>query len=83
MYGSPEAIEAYLFIRLENFPKRSNRDYQRLQELGDLLLEIEAAKLDGYLPGLSFLDTATGINLFVEKLPHDIQEQWIDQGSRY
>lgn len=74
-YGCPEAIEAFLFIRLENFPKHSDIDYQRLQELGDLLLEIEAAKLDGYLPGRSFLDTATGIN--------NIQEQCIGQGSRY
>lgn len=82
-YGSPEAIEASLFDRLNHFPKLSNRDHQKLQELGDLLLEIEAAKQEGYLPGLSFLDTARGINPIAEKLPHNVQEQWITQGSRY
>lgn len=68
-YGSPEAIEASLFKSLDQFPRLSNRDYQKLQELGDLLLEIEAAKHDGYMAGLSFLDTARGINPIVEKLP--------------
>ena len=38
---------------------------------------------DGYMAGLSFLDTARGINPIVEKLPYNIQEQWISQGSRY
>lgn len=58
--GSPEAIEASLFKRLNQFPRLSNRDHQKLQELGDLLLEIEAATC--YLAGLGFLDTARGIN---------------------
>lgn len=38
-YGSPEAIEAALFTRLENFQRIQNKDFQRLQELADLLLE--------------------------------------------
>ncbi|XP_051803959.1 uncharacterized protein LOC127533925 isoform X1 [Acanthochromis polyacanthus] len=82
-FGSPEAIEASLFKRLEDFQKIQNKDYKGLQELADLLLEIEAAKSGGYLPGLTFLDTARGVNPIVEKLPYSLQEQWMTQGSRY
>ncbi|KAG7523181.1 hypothetical protein JOB18_041139 [Solea senegalensis] len=54
----PEVIERALFERLENFPKFSNKDPQKLRELGDLLTELNSAKSEGYLPGLSYLDTA-------------------------
>lgn len=43
-YGSPEAIEAFLFSRLHDFPKLSIKDSENLRELSDLLLEILAAK---------------------------------------
>lgn len=82
-YGSPEAIEAFLFSRLHDFPKLSIKDSKKLQELSDLLFEILAAKKEGYLPGLNFLDTARGINPILEKLPHSIQEQWMSKGSYY
>ncbi|XP_073763460.1 uncharacterized protein [Danio rerio] len=82
-YGSSEVIEASLFKRLESFPRVSPKDNHLLQELADLLLEIEAAKNEGYLPGLSFLDTSRGINPIVEKLPHSMQEAWVNQGSKY
>ncbi|KAK0140410.1 hypothetical protein N1851_022619 [Merluccius polli] len=82
-YGSPEAIEASLFSRLESFPKAGPKDSHLLQELADLLLELEAAKNEGYLPGLSFLDTSRGINPIVEKLPSGLQESWVREGSRY
>ncbi|KAL7880692.1 hypothetical protein SRHO_G00029460 [Serrasalmus rhombeus] len=82
-YGSPEAIEGSLFSRLEKFPRVAHKNHLQLQELADLLLEIEAAKCEGYLPGLSFLDTARGINPIVEKLPYNLQEQWMSQGFRY
>ena len=80
-YGSPEAIEASLFSRLENFPKIGNKDYPKLQEMADLLTEVKAAKLEGNLPGLSFLDTARGTNPIVEKLPHYLQDKWLTRGS--
>ncbi|XP_026036546.1 uncharacterized protein LOC113029762 [Astatotilapia calliptera] len=83
IYGSSEVIEASLFKRLESFPRVTPRDNHLLQELADLLLELEAAKNEGYLPGLSFLDTPRGINPIVEKLPHTLQESWIKQGSKY
>ncbi|KAL4008122.1 hypothetical protein ACER0C_001974 [Sarotherodon galilaeus] len=83
IYGSSEVIEASLFRRLESFPRVTPRDNHLLQELADLLLELEAAKNEGYLPGLRFLDTPRGINPIVEKLPHTLQESWIKQGSKY
>ncbi|TWW54221.1 hypothetical protein D4764_0192240 [Takifugu flavidus] len=82
-YGSPEAIEASLFGRLESFPRVGHKDSHLLQELADLLRELEAAKDEGYLPGLSFLDTSRGINPIVEKLPGGLQEAWVKEGSRY
>ncbi|KAI4876335.1 hypothetical protein NFI96_002704 [Prochilodus magdalenae] len=82
-YGSPEMIEKALFDRLERFPRISNKDPQKLRELGDLLQEIVAAQYEGNLPGLTYLDTARGLNPIVEKLPFSLQEKWISQGSNY
>ncbi|XP_060793215.1 uncharacterized protein LOC132896416 [Neoarius graeffei] len=83
VYGSPEAMETALFGKLERFPKVLNKEPKRLWELGDLLLEIEAAKEDGYLPGLRYLDTARGINPILEKLPFNLQEKWMVHGTKY
>lgn len=82
-YGSPEAIEHTLFSKLENFPKVSYKDPQKLRELADLLMEVEAAKLDGILTGLSYLDTSRGVCPIMEKLPFGIQERWKSVGSKY
>lgn len=43
-YGSAEMIENALLKKLEEFPKISNKDNEKLWELGDLLLELEAAR---------------------------------------
>ncbi|RXN19676.1 hypothetical protein ROHU_025549 [Labeo rohita] len=59
------------------------RDYSKLHELSDLLMEIESAKADGYPPGLSYLDTARGINPIVQKLPFNLQEKWLSHGAAY
>ncbi len=83
MYGSPEAIEGALFAKLEKFPKIAPKEHQRLMELSDLLSEIEFAKEEGYLPGLSYLDTARRVNPIVEKLPYGLQEKWMMEGSHY
>lgn len=53
-YGSPEVIENALLKKIEDFPKISVRDNRKLRELGDVLMELEAAKTNGYLPGLSY-----------------------------
>lgn len=82
-YGAPEAIEDALFQRINSFPKITNRDYLKLHELSDLLMELEAAKVDGDLPGLQYLDTARGINPLVQKLPFNLQEKWLSLGSSY
>lgn len=82
-YGCPEVIENALLQRLENFPKISNKDNQRLMELGDILMEVESAKSGGHLPGLAYLNTARGVNPIVEKLPYGLQERWVTQGSKY
>lgn len=82
-YTAPELIESSLFTRLDAFPRVATRDYNKLRELGDLLMELQAAKEDGYLPGLDCLDTARGISPVLEKLPHNLQEKWITEGSRF
>ncbi|XP_059836403.1 uncharacterized protein LOC132399729 [Hypanus sabinus] len=50
-YAAPEIIEAALYRCLENFPKVSAKDHIKLRELGDLLMEIQGAKEDGYSTG--------------------------------
>lgn len=82
-YGALEVIEKALFKRIEHFPRISSKDYSKLHELSDLLMEIELAKAEGYLPGLSYLDTARGINPIVQKLPFNLQEKWLSHGSSY
>ncbi|KAL3969206.1 hypothetical protein ACER0C_029163 [Sarotherodon galilaeus] len=82
-YGSPEVVENALLKKIEQFPKLNNRDNTKLRELGDVLQEIECAKDGGYLPGLSYLDTAHGVNPIVEKLPYGLQEKWIATGAKY
>lgn len=81
-YGTPEVIEHALLKKLEDFPKLTNKDGAKLRELGDILLELECAKADGYLPGLAFLDTARGVNPIVGKLPYSLQEKWITKGYK-
>lgn len=50
-----------------------------MRELG----ELQAAKQDGYLPGLTYLDNARGINPIVEKLPYFLQEKWLSHSMKY
>ncbi len=78
-YGSAEAMELALFNKLERFPKLSNKDPQRLRELGDLLLELQTAKAEGYLPGLTYLDTGF-VHIFTNKFPwlfHDFSMTFV------
>ncbi|XP_060782945.1 uncharacterized protein LOC132890172 [Neoarius graeffei] len=82
-YGSAEVIEDALFKRIDAFPKITNRDYSKLTKLSDLLMELESAKAEGDLPGLSFLDTAKGVNPIVQKLPFSLQERWASVGVSY
>ncbi|XP_067279206.1 uncharacterized protein [Pseudorasbora parva] len=76
-------VEHALLKKLEDFPKLGNKDSHKLRELGDILLELECAKIEGYLPGLAYLDTAHGLKPIVEKLPYSLQERWVTEGFRY
>ncbi|XP_042281759.1 uncharacterized protein LOC121906755 [Thunnus maccoyii] len=82
-YAAPEMIERSLFDRLGNFPRVSAKEHVKLRELSDLLMEVQCAKEDGYLPALSYLDTARGIEPIVAKLPYGLQERWISAGSKH
>ncbi|XP_059820511.1 uncharacterized protein LOC132391399 isoform X1 [Hypanus sabinus] len=82
-YGSPDIIERALYRRLENFPKVSAKDHFKLREFGDLLMEIQGAKEDGYSAGLVFLDTPSGIRPIVDKLPFGLQDKWLTVASEY
>nr|XP_054593728.1 uncharacterized protein LOC129160752 [Nothobranchius furzeri] len=82
-YGAPEIIEQSLFQRLDSFPKIRAKDHVRLRELGDLLTEIQGAKEDGFLTGLTYLDTSRGIGPIVDKLPYGLQEKWVSSGSDF
>ena len=82
-FGSAEVIEDALFKRLDSYPKITNRDYSKLTKLSDLLMELQSAKDEGDLPGLSFLDTARGVNPIVQKLPFNLQERWASVGASY
>ncbi|XP_031756210.1 uncharacterized protein LOC116410228 [Xenopus tropicalis] len=81
-YGSPEVIQRTLQKRLDAFPKLTNKDAKKLEQLGDLL-EIECAKEEGYLRGLTYLDNAIGLNPTVEKLPYHMQLKWASVGTKY
>ncbi|CAJ0962816.1 unnamed protein product [Ranitomeya imitator] len=82
-YGSAEAIEKSLFKRLQNIPRINLKEAHKLLDLSDLLIELELAKRVPRLSGLSYLDTAHGVNSIVSKLPHSLQEKWAVCVSRY
>lgn len=46
-------------------------------------MELLDAKEDGYLQGLSYLDTQRSINPIVVRLPVNLQEKWLFAGSQY
>ncbi|KAL1480961.1 hypothetical protein MTO96_050595 [Rhipicephalus appendiculatus] len=80
-FGRPGAIEDALLKRLEDFPKIPCRDNAKLKELGDLLLELEPAKTDPYLAGLSYLDAGRGIKKMVAKLPSGTSRELYVSGN--
>lgn len=82
-YGAPEVIENSLLERVDSFPKFSNKDNKKLRQLGDLLTELQAAKSEGALSGLAYLDTARGISGIVQKLPFSVQEKCMLLGYAY
>ncbi len=82
-FGAPEVVESSLLRRLETFPKISNKEWKKLRELGDLLMELLVAKSEGVLLGLTCLDTARGIASIVQKLPFNLQDKWMTLGYTF
>ncbi|KAM3856567.1 uncharacterized protein M6D78_001413 [Vipera latastei] len=82
-HRSPEALENALFERLQNFLKIGDKDNYKLQKLSDLLMEIELAKTDPRLTGLTYLDSSHGVNPVVSKLPYGLQVDWTRHSSDY
>ena len=46
-------------------------------------MDLQSAKAEGDIPGLSFLNTARGVNPVVQKLPFNLQEKWTSVGASY
>lgn len=83
-YGSPEMVEAGLKHKLENFRPLTNKDNIRFYDLTDILSEIEAVKEDPrYASLLSYYDSSAGVLPIASKLPHAVQQKWINEASRY
>ena len=75
-YGSDTVITEVYLNKMNDFPKIGYRDNKKLQELGDLLLELQCAKTDGGYPGLRILNEPSCIKPVIAKLPNDIQTRW-------
>ena len=81
-YGSNAVLTKVHLDKLTDFPKIGYKD-NKLQELGDLLLELECAKKDGSLQGLRILDEPIYLKAILTKLPGDIQSRWQRHAFRY
>lgn len=81
--GPPRSSKTHCSKRIGQPRKVLNRDTVKLREPSDILRELECAKQDGALSGLSYLDTARGVKQIVEKLPYNLQDKWISFGSKY
>jgi hypothetical protein len=62
--------------KLTNFPKIAFKDHKKLQEFGDLVLELECVKGNGRLQGLKILDEPIFFKPVLTKLPGVIQNRW-------
>lgn len=83
-YGYPEMMELSIKKRIQNFPKISVKDTQKLYDLHDLASEIDALKSDTSMaPFLSHYDSSIGVTPLVNKLPHNLQEKWTNSAVRY
>ena len=82
-YGSNVVLTKVHLDKLSNVPKISYKDNKKLQEFGDLLLELECAEDDGRLQGLRILDKPIYLKPIVAKLPGDVQTRWQTHAFRY
>ncbi|KAK3101561.1 hypothetical protein FSP39_004496 [Pinctada imbricata] len=83
-YARPEMVESSVKQKLLLFPKITNKDYKRLYDLVDIVVEIESLKSeDKYRSLFASYDSSAGVNLIVAKLPYQLQEKWTTEASRY
>ncbi len=82
-YGSNVVLTKAHLDKLTNFPKIGFKDNKKLQDFGDLLLELQCAKEDGHLQGLRILDEPIYLRPVLTKLPGDIQSRWQRHAFRY
>lgn len=47
------------------------------------MMELDAAKAEGDLPGLAYLDTPRGVNAIVQRFTYGVQVKWLSHGSTY
>lgn len=69
--------QAGKMLRLDVFPRITNKDVHRLRDLGDLLLELQSMKESDRLPGLAYLDTVQEVNPIVKKFLFNLRDKWI------
>lgn len=82
-FGSNAVVTQVHLEKLKTFPKIGDRENKRLQEFGDLLLELQCAKNDGALRGLKILDEPAYLRPVVTKLPDDLQGRWQRHAFKY
>ena len=83
-YGNPVMIEAALKKRLNNVQKIMVKGYKILYELSNVLSEIQAIKeRTDYSDQLGYYVSSSGVTPIVNKLPHNIQENWVTSAVRY
>lgn len=83
VYGIPEMIENALLKKVDDFPKITAKDNHKLRELRNILMELEAARANGYLPGFSCLNTSRGVSPIIQTLAHNLQERRLKVGTLY
>ena len=82
-YGSNIVLTKAHLDKLTNFPKIGQKDNKKLQEFGDVVLELQCAKDNGRLQGLRILDEPIFMKLVLVKLPGDVQNRWQKHAFSY
>jgi len=83
-YGAPELVAEALKRKLASFPNISPKDAKQLYSLSDIVSEIECVKEDPkFMTLFSYFDSSSGVSPIVTKLPHFLQEKWVNQASNF
>ena len=82
-YGSNIVLTKAHLDKLTNFPKIGLKDNKKLQEFGDVVLELQCAKDNGRQQGLKILDEPIFMKPVLVKLPGDVQNRWQKHAFSY